>query len=341
MSAHLHRPVLADVAQAAGVSSSTASRALRDSPLVSDRTRRRVKSAARRLGYEPDRIARSLRTRSSTLIGVIVPDIGTGFYARVVRGAQATLERAGLQVVVMSTHRDPEAESAALRTLLAHRVGGVLLATSGGFAATARVPIVFFDNIVAGAGVANVARANHQGIALLVEHLVGHGHSRIAYIGGPPLLTSGIERAEGFGEAVRRCGLPDRSEYRVFGDEVWSARSGGDCIRSLLQLPTPPTAVVAASDTLSLGAMGALRDAGRRVPEDIAVVSFDDPFFGDLLDPPMTAIRRNDEELGELSASLLLRALGTGVLGPPTEVRLPVQLVIRRSCGCADPVAFA
>jgi LacI family transcriptional regulator, galactose operon repressor len=336
MPAHRH-PVLTDVAQAAGVSPSTASRALRDSPLVNDRTRRRVKSVARRLGYEPDRVARSLRTRSSTLIGVIVPDIGTGFYARVVRGAQDTLERAGLQVVVMSTHRDPARESAALRTLLAHRVGGVLLATSGGFDETPRIPIVFFDNLVAGAGVANVARANHEGTGLLVEHLADHGHSRIAYIGGPPLLTSGIERADGFTEAIRKRGLPDGREYRVFGDEAWSANSGGECMRRLLELPVPPTAVVAASDTFSLGAIGALRDAGRTVPGDIAVVSFDDPFFGDLLDPPMTAIRRNDEELGELSASLLLHALETGGLGPPTEVRLPVELVVRRSCGCPPP----
>jgi DNA-binding LacI/PurR family transcriptional regulator len=335
MRADPNRPVLADVAQEAGVSASTASRALRDSPLVSGRTRRRVKSAAMRLGYEPDRIARSLRTRSSTLIGVVVPDIGTGFYARVVRGAQATLEEAGLQVVVMSTHRDPERESAALRTLLAHRVGGVLLATSGGFRGGSRVPIVFFDNLVAGSGVANVSRANHEGVTLLVDHLVGHGHERIAYVGGPPVLTSGVERAEGFADAIRQNGLPARPEYLAFGDEVWSAGSGGECMRRLLGMPAPPTAVVAASDTLSLGAIGALRDAGLSVPGDTAVVSFDDPFFGDLLDPPMTAVRRNEEELGALSATLLLRALETGVLGPPTEVRLPVELVIRRSCGCS------
>src|SRR4051812_9216216 len=141
-------PRLADVAAEAGVSLSTASRALHAGSSVRPATRRRVEAAARRLGYEPNRIARSLRTSSSTLVGVIVPDVGIGFYARTVKGAQNVLERAGYNVLVMNTERAPEREFAALRTLLAHRVDGVLVATSGGsFEPAAPVPIVFFDNL--------------------------------------------------------------------------------------------------------------------------------------------------------------------------------------------------
>src|SRR5438270_3003922 len=117
-------PRLADVAAQAGVSLSTASRALHASDLVKPATRRRVEAAARRLGYEPNRIACSLRTRSSTLVGMIVPDVGIGFYARTVKGAQNVLERAGYNVLVMNTERAPEREAAALRTLLAHRDDG-------------------------------------------------------------------------------------------------------------------------------------------------------------------------------------------------------------------------
>jgi LacI family transcriptional regulator len=327
-------PTLADVAGAAGVSLSTASRALRSGSAVSEDTRRRVQAAARRLGYEPNRLARSLRTRSSTLVGVIVPDIATGFYARAVKGAQDVLERAGYQVLVMNTEREATHEQAALRTLLEHRVDGVLLATSGGYEPVPRTPVVLFDNLVDGAGAAQVARANRQGMALLVGHLVEHGHRRIGYLGAPPFATSGIERLAGFEEAMRAADLPLPDGYVALGDEVWSADSGRLAARTLLALPEPPTALVAASDTLALGAVSALREIGLRVPEDVAVTSFDDPFFGDLIDPPVTALQRNERELGELAASLLLHALRSGSTGPPSEVRLPEKLVVRRSCGC-------
>lgn len=329
-----HHPTLADVAAEAGVSPSTASRALRDSRPVSEVTRRRVRTAARRLGYEPNRLARSLRTRSSFFVGVIVPDIAIGFYARAVKGAQDVLERAGYQVLVMNTEREAAHEAAALRTLLEHRVDGILLATSGGFERSPRVPVVFFDNLVAGAGAGQVARANREGMALIVDHFVQHGQERIGYVGAPPLFTSGIERLEGFHAAMAKAGLAVPPELVRLGDEVWSAASGRQAARELLALPTPPTAIVAASDTLALGSVQAARDAGMRVPDDVAVISFDDPFFGDLLDPPITALARNERELGELAASLLLHALQTGATGPPTEVRLPAELIVRRSCGC-------
>ncbi len=331
MSGH---PTLADVAAEAGVSLSTASRALRGGASISEGTSRRVRAAATRLGYEPNRLARSLRTRASLFVGVVVPDIAIGFYGRVVKGAQDVLDRAGYQVLVMNTEREAPREAAALRTLLAHRVDGILLATSGGFDDSARVPVVFFDNLVEGAGAAQVARANREGMAIVVDHLVGHGHARVGYVGAPPLLTSGIERLDGFRAAMARHGLAALDELVGLGDEVWSAESGRRAMRGLLALPEPPTAVAAASDTLALGAIQAARDAGRRVPDDLAVISYDDPVFGDLLDPPVTALARNEHELGRLTASLLLNAIESGGGGPPTEVRVAETLIVRRSCGC-------
>ena len=327
-------PTLADVASAAGVSLSTASRALRPDSPVSEATRRRVQGAARRLGYEPNQVARSLRTRVSFFAGVIVPDIGVGFYARALKGAQDALERAGYQVIVMNTERQAKREAAALRTLLAHRVHGILLATSGGFSDSRRVPVVFFDNLVEGAGAGHVARANREGMTLLVDHLVEHGHERIGYVGAPPQFTSGIERLDGFRAALAAAGFPSTAEYVALGDEAWSVESGRRATLELLSLPARPTGLVAASDTLAVGAIQAARAAGLRVPEDVAVVSVDDPFFGDLLDPPITALARTERQLGELAASLLLHAIETRRLGPPTEVRLPVELIVRGSCGC-------
>jgi LacI family transcriptional regulator len=235
----------------------------------------------------------------------------------------------------MNTERQASRETAALRTLLAHRVDGVLLATSGGFTDTPRVPVVFFDNLVAGAGAGHVAMANREGMSLLVDHLLTHGHERIAFVGGPPQFTSGIERLEGFRAAMAAARLEVPSERLCFGDDVWSVESGRDAVAGVLGSAARPTAIVAAGDTLAVGAIQAARQLGLRVPEHVAVVSFDDPFFADLLDPPITALARNERALGELAASLLLHAIQSGSLGPPTEVRVPVELIIRRSCGCS------
>ena len=293
-----------------------------------------MQQAAERLGYQPNRLARSLRLSASGLIGVIVPDIGIGFYARLVKSAQDTLEDAGYQVLVMNTEREPEKERAALRTLLAHRVDGVLLAASGGFDGEPPVPIVFFDNLILGSGVGNIALANREGVALLVDHLLDvHGHERLGFVGGPPVLTSGVERLEGVRAAGARRGLPAAPELVVLGDEVWSPQSGKEATAWLLGLDHRPTALVAAGDTLAFGALEAIRRAGMRVPDDVALVCFDDPLFADFLDPPITALARAERALGELAVSVLLDALG-GKRGDSLEVRLPVELVVRRSCGC-------
>jgi len=234
----------------------------------------------------------------------------------------------------MNTEREPEREAAAVQTLLEHRVAGILVATSGGAAAEPEVPTVYFDNIVRNRGVGNVTRANVDGVMLLVEHLHGHGHTRIGYVGGPPTLTSGTERLEGFRHAVGSFGLEAREDYVQLSEATWSPHSGAAAMERLLSLDEPPTAVVTSGESLALGALSACRTAGRSVPDDLALVSFDDPPFGDLLDPPLTALMRNEEEMGRLAASLLLHALQSTAFPPPADVRLPVELVVRRSCGC-------
>jgi LacI family transcriptional regulator, galactose operon repressor len=328
-------PTLVDVARLAQVAPSTASRALHGSPRISEATTERVRAAARGLGYQPNRLARSLRTQSTPFVGIVVPDIGIGFYSRFVKGAQDALEAAGQQVLVMNTEREATRETAALRTLAEHRVRGVLLATSAGALGDSGAPTVYFDHIVPGRGIGSVAQANEQGMTLLVEHLAVHGHTRIGYIGGPPTFTSGLERLAGFREAVLGLGLDPSHAYVEIGDAVWSPESGAAATQRLLALAEPPTAIVTSGDTLALGAMSACRAAGLRLPDDMALASFDDPAFGELLDPPVTALKRCDAEMGALAARLLLTALETGADGPATEMRLPMELVARRSCGCA------
>jgi LacI family transcriptional regulator len=329
------KPTLVEVASEAGVSLGTASRAISGHPAVRDDTRRRVKAAARRLGYEPNRLARSLRSQSSMFIGVIVPDIAHGFYARTMKAMQDVLEAEGYQVMVMNTDREPARELAALKSLLAHEVDGILLASSGGIVENPPVPTVFFDNLRPGIGHANVAQANKDGLEVLVGHLADvHGYERIAFLGAPPTTTSGIERLEGFRDAMARRQLAVPPELIVLSDGSWSPESGTETMRGLLELERPPRAVVAAADTLALGGIQAARDSGLRVPEDIAIVSFDDPFFGAFIEPQLTALMRDERELGRIAASLLLEALRNGSSSRSVDVRLPVELTVRRSCGC-------
>lgn len=341
----VRRPTLADVAAAAGVSRATASRALSGSPNVNRATRERVWEAARRLAFEPNHTARSLRTRSSRLVGMLLPDVAVASYASMLDGAQAVLEPEGYQVLVMNTGRNPEREQAALRTLYARHVDGMLVATSGGFV-EGDAPVVFFDHVLAGRGLGFSAADNHGGVSTLVRHLVEvHAHERIAYLGAPLEPSPGgarlehgsaTERLEAFRHAMGTARLPVVPEYLVAGDHAWSHVSGGAAARALMELDEPPTAIVAASDTLALGALRGLRALGRRVPDDVALVCFDDPLDGDLLDPPMTALGRHYRELGELAAGVLLEALHGASNGTPVELRVPLELVVRSSCGCSN-----
>lgn len=326
---------LQDVAAEAGVSLSTASRALRNHPSVRPSTRRRVQAIATRLGYEPNRMASALRTQTSPFVGIVVPDITIPFYGLAVKAAQEVLERAGYQVLVMNTDRRAEQERESLRTLLSHRARGVLLATSGGFEAPARMPVVFFSNFELSAQSPRAALSNREGIRILVEHLVWHGHKRILYIGGRTTVTSGSERLAGFEEAMRAAGLEDG--IRVWlSDDSWSAESAEAAVCEVLAGPEPPTAVLTAGDMFALGALKGLRELGRRVPEDVALVTFQDPDrVGGTIDPPLTSLAPQERELGQHAAALLLHTLDVSMDRTlATEVRLPATLVVRRSCGC-------
>jgi LacI family transcriptional regulator len=339
------RPTLADVAAAAGVSRATASRAMSGGPNVSPAARERVWAAVERLGFEPNHLARSLRRGSTMAIGLLVPDVAIAFYARALKGAQETLERSGYHVLVMNTERAADREAAALRTLRAHQVDGVILATSGGYRDIG-VPAVFFDNVPLDIGAGAVALCNEEGIGLLVDHLVDvHGHERIAYLGPPAAVMpgevvsthrSGRERLDGFRAAMGRAGLALPPEYVRTSDARLTDTVATALTTELLALDRAPTAIVAGADTLTLGVLEALHEQRVRVPDDIAVVSFDEPTHAGLLDPPVTSLDRHDRQLGCRAAELLLAALGGGDGGTTGSAieRVPLELRVRRSCGC-------
>jgi len=329
---------LADVAEYAGVSASTASRALNGRGELSERTRTAVIQAARALNFEPSQLARSLRTNTTYTVGFLVPDVSSPFYATALKGAQTSLEQAGYRVLLMDSEQSAEGEVAALRTFLAHRVDGLLVATVGierdrfdSLVGRRGIPCVFFDSCLDDAGDGSVLLDNAAGIGLLVDHLVEHGHCEIGLLCGSLSETSGTERLAAFEDAMRRHRLPLRAEH-VAGDR-WAQATGRTAMSELLAAPDRPTAVVATSVELALGALEACRERGVAVPDDIAVVTFDDAYFADLLDPPLTAVAYDPAEVGRRAATLLVEAM-TADEHAPVDVRIPVALVTRRSCGC-------
>jgi DNA-binding LacI/PurR family transcriptional regulator len=276
-------------------------------------------------------------------VGLVVPDVAAAFYAAALKAAQEVLETAGYHVLVANTERAPHREREALSTLRAHQVDGIIVATSGGYRQIG-VPAVFFDNVPVAADERVIALDNEGGVAMLVDHLARrHGHTRIAYLGPPEAVADGSlhgvgrERLEAFRAAVGRSGLPLPPDYVKMADVACSEAVGTARAGELLELAEPPTAVVAGADTLAIGLLRALRGRSVRVPEEVAVVSFDEPVHGDLIDPPVTALDRHDRELGRRAAEMLLDALRDAGATTPGVVRVPLTLCTRRSCGCPGP----
>ena len=330
---------LADVAEYAGVSSSTASRALNGRGEFTAQTRAAVLEAAEALKFQPSVLARSLRTRTTFTVGFVVPDVASPFYAAALKGAQGALEESGYRVMLMNSGQEVAGEVTALQTLLSHQVDGLLLSTTGisvsRFEETVGrrgTPCVFFDSMLEGAGAGGVRIDNARGIDLLIDHLVSHGHKEIALLAGSLEETSGRERLDAYHAAMDRHGLTvGLDRVRVCR---WSQEAGRAETLALLGLANRPTAIVASSAELAVGCFAACRERGLHLPADLAVVSFDDPYFGALLEPSLTAVAYDAGEVGSVAASLLVEAMREGHVR--RELSIPVNLVRRRSCGCED-----
>jgi LacI family transcriptional regulator len=327
---------LADVAERAQVSKGTASRVLNGRGELSEKTRAAVLKAAEELDFRPSPVARSLRTRRSSTVGLVVPFVSHAFYAAVLEGAQARLEQAGYRLFLVDTGEDAEPVAAAIETLLDHQVDGLLISTTPFErkrfeALLGATPAVFIDEVIPGAGAGSVALDNRQGAQLLVEHLAGHGHERIAVLSGPTANTSGSERLDGFRTAMAANGLPVPEGF-VRPCE-WTIESGFAQTHALLVGEERPTAIVAASAELALGCLGATRSLGVAVPDDVALVAFDDRNFSPLLEPAMTVIAYDAVAVGTQGAELLVEAIDSPEQAH-SELRVGVELVVRRSCGC-------
>jgi DNA-binding LacI/PurR family transcriptional regulator len=328
---------LADVAERAGVSTATASRALNGIGELTDQTRATVFQAAAELDFRPSPLARSLRTRHTSTVGLVVPYVAHSFYASLIKGAQSFLNDAGYRLILMNSGVESETVAAAITTLLDHQVDGLLVSTTP-FGADrfnrllGTKPCVFLDEVVSGAGNGSVALENAKGVRMLVDHMAWHGHRRIAYLGGPNDNTAGVERLAGFRSAMQAQSFDVPSNLVHSCD--WSIKAGFAAALEVLTGPSSPTAIVTASAELALGVIAAARSRRLTIPDDIALATFDDRYFAPLLEPSVTAIAYDEVEMGRRGAQMLVGAIAAPDAGG-LELRMDVRLVPRRSCGCS------
>ncbi len=328
---------LRDVAALAGVHPATASRALNPetSLLVSEETASRIRAAARELGYRPNPVARSLRTRRSHTVGVLIPDINNPLFPPIVRGIEDRLAADGYVALIGNTDADDERERLLFELMRARHVDGFVFATAHlhstvlAEAAAAGLPVVLVNRHAQGYGFPAVSVDNERGIALAVAHLASLGHRRIAHIAGPQDVSTGLSRYRGFLAAMAAGGLPVDPALVIYA-RAYSVEEGERCCAALLAGGAGCTAVAAANDMLGVGCYAALETAGLACPQDISVVGFNDMPFIDRLRPPMTTIGFPHYQVGTEAGRLILERIAMN--GEPDKIHfLAPRLIVRGS----------
>jgi DNA-binding LacI/PurR family transcriptional regulator len=329
-----------DIAKAAGVSHSTVSRALADSPLVALKTKRRIQRIAREMGYTPSAIARGLVTRRTHTIGLVVTTIADPFIAEVVQGVEERAMDDGYSVILCDCNAEPERELACVRTLREKRVDAIIVTSSRvgslyvPLLEELGVPVVLINSQHEGRYVYSVRNDDLKGGQLVGQYLASLGHRRIAYISGPPNASSSFTRLEGCRLALEERGLKVRSDRVMPGN---GRTDGGEAGVALLLRRSPrPTAIFCYNDVTAIGALRALKAAGLRVPQDVSLVGYDDIAFAAFVDPPLTTVAQAKHTLGQQAMALTLRLLSEGDeregQSGADDVVLTPSLVERSSC---------
>jgi LacI family transcriptional regulator len=329
-------PTIRDVAARAGVSHQTVSRVINDSPRVTEATRDRVLTAIRDLAFVPSPMARGLLSNQTRSIGVVADDISDHFFARMVAGAEAEARRRGYYLMIGSVEPDDD-EGGYLRLMLERRVEALILARPSAplgaddlrAARGAGIPLVAVGTSAL-AGVPLVDVDNRRGGFEATQHLLEHGHRRIATIVGPPAWPSAAARLDGYRLALGEAGVEDDPEL-VEHAAGWDLESGVAAATRLLDRDADFTALFAHSDLIALGAMRRLREAGVHVPDDVSVVGFDDLPVAAYVEPALTTVHQPMREVGALAAGLVLDRLAGGPPPAPEPHMLRAALVTRDS----------
>ena len=304
-----------DVARLAGASPATASKVLNNSGSVSAKLTQRVLNAVRALDYHPDNLARSLKTRKSQTLGILIPDVTNPFYTDVIKGVENEARAQGYSLVLCDSSEDPRLEQTNLDMLFARRVDGILLAPTGNYVSLERFthrscPLVLFDRFPPGYAGAAVVTDSFGGAYDATRHLLSLGHERIAIVTGRLVLPNAQERLDGFRQALQEAHLPLRSEYLCPG--TFQSESGYECGLKLMRLGEPPSAIFSCNNKMTLGLMRALYELYVACPERVSVVGFDDFDWAANFSPRLTTVAQPALEMGRQAVLMLLAQIGSG-----------------------------
>lgn len=320
-----------DVARAAGVSISTVSRALATPEKVAVATRDRVQSAARELGYHPNRAAAVLRAGRSGAYGLVIPDLANPYFAAIAKGAQERARERGTGLFIVDTDEDPDLEAEALRALAAQTDGVVLCsprAVDRALAVLGDRPVVLVNHDVD--GVPAVEADHRAGMLRALEHLRALGHRRVAYAGGPERSWSDRRRRAGLQEASARYDDVEVVALGAFRPQVEGGQAAADLV-----VASGATAVITFNDLVAVGLVDRLRARGLEVPRDLSVVGCDDSYVASLVTPPLTTLHIDLRGLGRAAVDRLVATVTDG--GAPDVPALDVELVVRSSTAPPAP----
>lgn len=329
-------PTMKDVAQLVGVSIQTVSAVVNNKPEITAETRARVLAAIEQLGYHPYSVARSLRTRQTRTIALVVSNIASVAIAAMASAAEAHAHAFGYSLTLFNTHNDVERETSYFNTVAQQWVDGVVFIPAMGqlgrvdILQAANIPFVAIDRVPDGYSGPSVMLDNLEAGRLAAEHLLDLGHRCLAHLAGPLSIRLARERLAGFQQAIEARGLTLNAEAIAEGNCNFTCHSGYLAMQRLLALPVRPTAVFAANDLMAIGAMRAVDEAGLRVPQHISIVGVDDIEVAAFQTPPLTTICQPFTQLATQGVQLLLDILAGKELTRPQVVIEPT-LIIRQS----------
>jgi LacI family transcriptional regulator, galactose operon repressor len=329
-----------DVARRAGVSAMTVSRVINGSARVHPETRRRVEDSIAELGYVPSRLARGLTRQKTGTLALIVPDVANPFFTLIVRGAEDVARRNGYRLILCDTRADLTIEREVIEEMIAHRVEGIAIAPVSDRSRphlerlrSFGIQFVLVDRTVEGVEQDVVHGDNGGGARRLVQHLLDLGHRRIGLIVESDDVSTARDRHQGYRDALKDAGLD--VDQTLIVQAPADPEGGLHAMRRLLELDDPPTAVFGVNNLVALGAIEAVREHGLEVPDDVALVCFDDIEHASRLYPFLTVMAQPAETLGTIGTQLLVDRIEGRAADQARVVVLPAQFLVRRSCGGA------
>ena len=348
----LARATIRDVGRLAEVSVATVSAVINGKPAVSEELTKRVRHAIEALNYHPDFLARSLRMQRSDILGIVMPQFASSYYAEVLRGVEDVASQHGFSILVSNSRGNAEQERKEIFALISRRVDGILLATADPHFAyqrqfTRHFPLVLFDRFPPAYTGTAVVTDNDGASFEATNHLIQLGHQRIAIIAGTKGISAADERIEGFRRAMNDAGLTVRQEFLKYGD--FNMKGGWECALELIKLPEPPTAIFSHNYEMTLGLMRALAEMGVPCPQKVSILGFDDFVVGadgfswaTMFSPKLTCVAQPSYEIGQRAAGALMkktqRPEGEDPGGDEGFIRLRAELRVRESTAPPPPL---